>query len=166
MSVAGGAAVYCSRAVVGGPAMAWPLYLPRNFFKYSLPFKVIAQLPPPYDSTSALHDRATFQKPTSTLCSLLLTVPAYSMRCRVYVMVACPYVCPFDRAAGLLALLLNTGKCSRYRSTAAGAWAAAAGSVVLRAEVRGSSTDFLVSPRGVISSNKVVKEWWATNISG
>ena len=33
----------CVRAVVGGPAMAWPLFLPQNFFYYSLPFKVTAQ---------------------------------------------------------------------------------------------------------------------------
>jgi len=49
-----------------GPAMAWPLFLSRNFFNYPLPFKVIAQLPP-YDSTSALHGRTTFQKPTTAL---------------------------------------------------------------------------------------------------
>ena len=52
------------RAVVGGPAMAWPLFLPGKFLKYSLPFKVIA---PPYDSISALHGQTTFQKLTTTL---------------------------------------------------------------------------------------------------
>ena len=36
-----------------------------NFFYYTLPFKVIAH--PPYDSTSALHGRTTFQKLTTTL---------------------------------------------------------------------------------------------------
>jgi len=58
------------RAVVGGPAgpaMAWPLFLPRIFLKYFLLFKIIAQLPPAYYSTSALHGRTTFQKPTTTL---------------------------------------------------------------------------------------------------
>jgi len=36
-------------------------------------------------------------------------------------------------------LLLSPGACSRHRPTAAGAQAAAAGSVTLRAEVRGST---------------------------
>jgi len=42
-------------------------------FYYSLPFKVIAQPPPPYDSTSALHSRTTFLKPATTLDFLSTT---------------------------------------------------------------------------------------------
>ena len=34
--------------------MAWPLFLPRNFLYYSLPFKVIAQ-PPPHLTTALRH---------------------------------------------------------------------------------------------------------------
>jgi len=55
------------RAVVGGPAgpaIAWPLFLPLNFF--TTPCLLKSQ-PPPYDSTSALSGRTTFQKPTTTL---------------------------------------------------------------------------------------------------
>ena len=56
-------------------------------------------------------------------------------------------VCPVDRqqqrrAAGLL---LSSGACSRYRSIAASARAAAAGSVMLRAEVRGSTPTCLLT---------------------
>ena len=48
------------------PVRPWPdhFLLPRNFKKYFLPFKVIASPPSPYDSTSALHVRTTFQQPT------------------------------------------------------------------------------------------------------
>ena len=46
----------------------WPdHFFCHNFFHCSLLLKVIAHPRPPYDSTSALHGLATFQKPTTTL---------------------------------------------------------------------------------------------------
>jgi len=65
------------------------------------------------------------------------------MRCRVYITVGCPFVCLsvclslWSTSAACRTLRLGVG--SRYRSTAAGARAAAAGSVMLRAEVRDST---------------------------
>ena len=62
------------RAVVGGPAMAWPLFLPRIFFtilclfKSSVYFRItLSGQPPHYDSTWELHGRTTFRKPTTAL---------------------------------------------------------------------------------------------------
>ena len=49
-----------------GPTMAWPLFLPRIFFTILCLLKSQPNLPP-YNSTSAIHDRTTFLKPTTTL---------------------------------------------------------------------------------------------------
>jgi len=61
----------------------------------------------------------------------------HNMWCRVYVTVSCPSVYLSHQSTS--AACRSPGAGSRYRSTAAGARAAAAGSVMLRAEVRGST---------------------------
>jgi len=54
-----------SRRLVVGHGLT--TFSATNFLYDSLLFKVTARPPPPYDSTSALHDRTTCQKPTATL---------------------------------------------------------------------------------------------------